>query len=590
MSPPVQRSVVMVLVSALAQLVFVVGTDEAELLTAWLPDDAFYCLQPAWAFGKGQGFTFDGLTATYGFQPLWTLILGSLATVLGSKSQLLVASLLLGGVAHLTTGALLFACLQRWGHPDAGVLAAALWLLNPDLVRLQATGLESGLVGVLLMLILLAAPPRISGTSEPPSARRALLLGGLCGLMFLARVSLGPVAVIVGGWLWLRSRRNGLLFGLGCLAVAVPWLVWADHALGQALPLSGDRKLIGGPAGLARFAATFPGVTPAFAQSLLGPREALLFHSQQFATPSWERLWTLGPRATAGWAFGHWLPSSLRGADLLRAGGLLGVGVTAVAGWRLRAGRVPVQVWVLMAVGSGHALAHHLLLSSYVEYSYWYRVPELLTGVLLVALLLAPARRVRGPLLRAGAAALVVVGGLGGGDFLLKMQPRPFDQGADRVSVGVLSVARSMSERLPAGTQVGAWNAGLLGWAANGPVVRNLDGLANSVAFGPVAEAEILFRHGVGTRNPTLDWLHESDVRYLVDLHPIDGLGTTPFYDLIPPEHYRPILRSPPVTRWGQARRDHAVALVGLVPRPPGAPTSPAGSGPPRSTLPPPHR
>ncbi|MCO4769715.1 MAG: hypothetical protein KDA24_06750 [Deltaproteobacteria bacterium] len=559
-STPRALVVSLAVLSGLIQVGFFLATDRAELLTEWLPDDAFYYLLPSWNAGNGAGFSFDGTTPTYGFQPLWGVLLAALSVLLPTKSALLVGALLVGAALHVATGVLLFRCLERWGQPIPGAIAAACWLLNPDLIRVQASGMESGLVGVLLLALLLRLPTR----DEESDTAVLAWVGLLAGLLFLTRVSLLPAALFSGFLAGQRGGRRGLAaFGLAFALVTLPWLVWATVSFGQPLPLSGDRKMVGGLAGLARFIAALPGVPDDTVRALLPAREQLLFGSKWLAWPSWDRLWALGPRATLGWSLGHWLPTKSTLLDGVRALTLVALIVPAVHGWRGRRLTIPPGFWLLAAVALVHGGAHHLLLNGYVHYSYWYRVPELLLAVMAVGMVVAPAfettiarRWVAGPALLALA--------LGFAGLLAELAPRGFDSTADRFSISVLSVADGMNEELRRGTRVGSWNAGLLGWLADGPVVVNLDGLANSREFLPVAEAEVLYRHGHGAVNPTLKWLDEQGIHYLVDLHPIAGLGVTPFYDLIPVSRYTPELRGPAISHWSRPGRDHAAAMVRL--------------------------
>jgi hypothetical protein len=427
----------------------------------------------------------------------------------------------------------------------------------------QASGLESGLVGVGLLSVLLQLSLPGVGTTK-----RWLVLGAACGALFLARVALLPGVALVGLFVLRRDgRRAALIWGLGALAVSLPWLVFAWVEFGQALPVSGTRKLVGAPAGLARFLADLPGVPDRWPRALLDPGEAALFDHPDLPAPSWGAFWALGIRATGGWALGHWLPA---GAGLTT--GLAGLGALALgaAGAVRLVGRrlatppaPPPTLWLLAALALANGALHHLLLPGYVHYGYWYRLPELLLVVILTAWAVAPL--LRGPGARwawAGLVALVGVGALHAGQDL---RPRAFDPEAYRTAIAVMTVAEGMNRRLPRGTLVGAWNAGLLGWLADGPVVVNLDGLANSREFVPVARDEVYFRHGLSIANPTLGWLDAHGIRALVDLHPIEGLGATPFYDLIPVNRYAPELRSAGVSRWARPGRDHCVALVRLL-------------------------
>ncbi len=552
----------LVLVSAVAQGLFLLGTDEAELLTEWLPDDAYYYLLPAWNAGHGAGFSFDGVAPSYGFQPLWGCILAVLATLTGTKTGFVTTVLLLGSALHLCTGALLHRCFTKWGMPWGGVVAAATWLLNPDLVRVQATGMESGIVGVLLLATLLRLPEKDAHLTP----RDAAVLGILGGLLFLARVSLLPATLLAAWFTWRASRGRGLLaFAAAASLVALPWLVFASFTFGQPLPVSGTRKLVGGLAGLARLLASIPGVPDGLVLAGLPERERLLFSSEGLAWPSWSRLWALGPRATAGWTLGHWLPSGLGAKDAIRGIALISLAVPAALLWRGRQVRAPRGLLVLAAVAVVNGLAHHLLLNAYVHYCYWYRVPEMLLLTAIVGMVLAPAVEAPSRAVRAAAATVPLIGALG---LVTTLLPRTFDPQADRYAIGVLSVAEAMNASLPAGTVVGSWNAGLLGWVSDGPRVVNLDGFSNERAFLAVAEAEVLYRSGYGHTNPTLDWLDRQGVGWLVDLHPLTGLGSTPFYDLIPPERYVPTAHSAPITHWARTDRDHTVALVRLTPAP----------------------
>jgi hypothetical protein len=53
-------------------------------LAVSIPDDASYYLLPAWHFSTHGYFIFDDLHKTYGFQPLYMLLLASLSMVLPS--------------------------------------------------------------------------------------------------------------------------------------------------------------------------------------------------------------------------------------------------------------------------------------------------------------------------------------------------------------------------------------------------------------------------------------------------------------------------------------------------------------------------
>ena len=575
--PLVNRTPERTLVLALAALAtalhagLVLGSDAAALLTTWVPDDAFYYLQPAWNAASGLGFSFDGVEPTYGFQPLWALILTLLGQVVGGKAALVPTALLVGGALHVAAGVLLFAWFERAGLARGGVVAAGLWLLNPNVVQMQATAMESGLVALLLLVTLLLLP--VQG--------RGLALGFALGLLVLARVSLFPAVLFVIGWLLWTRRPPRIIAGVlaGVALVCLPWLLYATFALGQPLPASMDRKLVAGLAGGGRFIADLPLVPDGLVRALLPAGERELFDAPGLIGPTWERLWLFGVRAPIGWALGAWLPARLgAGAAVLLAGWVvLAVRLRGAPG-RLKA---PVGIAFLVLLAVENAGANNLLLSQYVEYGYWYRVPEVLGIVTLVGLAAArafgPGRALTIPLRLLGVSVLLVglIGAAGA------LRPRAHEPSSPAMARGAFDVARAMSERLPPGARVGSWNAGLIGWVVDGPVVVNLDGLANRPDFVPVAAQEVLFRHGIEDRLTLLDWLEQSGVEYLVDLQPVDG-PEEPFYGVVPPDRVTLVLRSTPVRHWSLVDRDYAVTLVRLTPA-----AIPAGSVSPPSAAPP---
>ena len=316
------------------------GSPLPALATGWVPDDAYYYLQPAWMAAHGWGFTFDGLQPSYGFQPLWETLLVALAWLSPDKAVFLRLALSLGVALHLLAGGLLQRWLGRMGHPLAGALAATLWWLNPDLLRMMASGMESGLRAVLLLLLLILLGER------PMAWPRWVLAGALGGLVFLCRTSDGvllALLALLANWGLLQrgtSRGPRRMAGLwvamasGALVVA-PWLLYARLTFGQALPASVGRRLVGGWAGLAHFVQ----LPAAWAHTLLPSGEALLFPAPALVRPTLAGLWRYGPQASAGWALGFWLPAEMGPRAVVAGLGLLLV-VGALL-WRVHRVRWP---------------------------------------------------------------------------------------------------------------------------------------------------------------------------------------------------------------------------------------------------------
>jgi len=569
------------------QLRFLLGSDLAQLATTWVPDDAYYYLQTAWNCGVSGTFTFDGSNATYGFQPLWMLLLSGLAAALPSKLALLRASLALGALLHVATGVLLWHWLVRADRRRAALLAAVLWLLNPFLIHLCASGMESALHALLLVSLLLLYDSVEPGRIRPGIA---LALGALCGLLVLSRVNAALLPLVLLADLGLRGRQDWraqsralLLMGLGALLVLGPWMGFATLELGGPIPTSGLRRLIGGPAGLARFGCNTLGFLPeTWFRLPLGDMERGLFDARALPPPSFTSLWRYGVQAAIGWALGFWVPRQHALRDWLLVPGLLvamALGFMALrAQVRSRdpqalarsAQRVQsaaprgfwlVCAWALLSMG-----INGLLLSPYVVYAYWYRVPEVLALVAGVALLLPriPLPSWRPGTLRRG---LYAYGGLLAllslASMAAQLAPQSWREEDGAVAKASWDTIDWMNQNLDPGSLVGSWNAGIFGFFADGPVVVNLDGLANSAQYlEEVVREETLYRLALTEDNATLRYLEREEIALLVELQPIASLEKEPFAGVIPAERYELVQQSEPVAYPGQPPDTHAVVLV----------------------------
>ena len=261
-------------------------------------DDAYYYFEIASRIADGQGSTFDGISETNGYHPLWMAIcvipyllgvegMAAVRVLLTVQVLLYGASLwVLAGVAGRAAGgwprlAARTAKAARsgdaGGSDDAGgaggagdsgdagggrhrdavdacrwsvVAAVALAVANPFVVRIAVSGLESILVvvvGVLLLERVLRAPGTLltdRGTRQ--RAGTALLLV----LAFLARTDSVLLVATVGvaGLAEIRRRslgRRGIVELVGLLAPAavtlVVYVVWNIEAFG-GLQISGVVK------------------------------------------------------------------------------------------------------------------------------------------------------------------------------------------------------------------------------------------------------------------------------------------------------------------------------------------------------------
>ncbi|NLH50153.1 MAG: hypothetical protein GX444_16360 [Myxococcales bacterium] len=214
-----------------------------RLARVCLADDAFYYLRIAENLLTGHGLTFDGVTATNGFHPLWMLI--SLPAVLfgggspGGARLLLILSAFIGAGNIWLGGRVV----RRLAGPVAGTFAAGFWALSPYVFFTELMGVEAPLM---LLLVLATFDRYLAARDETaPARRRWLTIGILLGLALLARTDaiLFAVPLALDFGLTLRSgaagrsarRRAGRLAAGAALAVVSPWIVFNEWRFGTVV-------------------------------------------------------------------------------------------------------------------------------------------------------------------------------------------------------------------------------------------------------------------------------------------------------------------------------------------------------------------
>ena len=445
------------------------------LRRAWLPvdaiigttaDDMFYYLEIARNLAEGQGPTFDGATPTNGWHPLWMLLLVLLRLLSGGGDALqvhLALSLLV--LATAAAGVALSATAARLSGPSAGALVAALWMLHPWTAQITLSGVEAPLATAALALSLwLSLDGRTAGG--------ALRLGAAMGLACLARTDSVLICTALGlatyGALLLRQPREAAGLIGRCLAAGsallLPWLAWNQLTFGR---ISQDS---------ARAIAS-------------------LRHERYFQRHSAGDFLHSVPRRLGQWLDALGALWGLPGALVLAA--ILGaLGAAAL----LHRRREPAaRLWAaaaggLLLVGSVYALYFW-----YIQR--WYLLSSLMLTCLLLALALGRALsaltpQARRPLIAAGAAALIGAASLPGQARLEREGTWPWQ--------AVYYELSQRLDRLPPGSRVGAFNAGIYGYFAEVSVV-NLDGVVNGEALAAMQ------------RDALLAYVREQSITHIVD-------------------------------------------------------------------------
>lgn len=248
------------------------------LLCRYVPDDAFYYLQPARNFARAGFSSFDGIHFTNGYQPLWFLLCTPIFLLFpdGGEAPLRLLLLCQCVVAGLTAYLLASFAARR-----LGVLPAALGMLLfiAIMYRTFINGLESA-VTMLLYVVLLRffdrlamRPPKVSLTSG-----RFASLGALAALVFLARTDNVFLVAALSVWALFRVgwRLPGSLARLAAFAAPVAVLAGGYLASNLALtghltPVSGAAKVYYSQQNRAADAARLGGMTAAYTENVIWP-------------------------------------------------------------------------------------------------------------------------------------------------------------------------------------------------------------------------------------------------------------------------------------------------------------------------------
>jgi hypothetical protein len=208
-----------------------------------LEDDYFYYVSIADRFFEFGKLTYDGITVTNGFHPLWFCVVLALRWIsggLGPTFYLLLSLVFLASA--LCTFELSRTLAHRLGA-SRGLAAALAAVYSFATARLLADGMECALgVPLFFWLLIEAAKPAELTTS------RAARLGFIASLVVLARLDLAlAVALLVAGYVWfarppLRALARQLVaFCAGGLALAI-YAAANLFYFGSAIPVSAAAK------------------------------------------------------------------------------------------------------------------------------------------------------------------------------------------------------------------------------------------------------------------------------------------------------------------------------------------------------------
>lgn len=223
----------------------------AALHRFWTSDDAFFYLTIARNLARGFGSTFDGLTPTNGYQPLWLIVMAAVSRATGPltpEDGVRVATAVAGAAA--AAGAIIIVRLiQRLSAPPVVAVAAALALLSS--FGFWYFGLEAHLNVVTAGVMFACAWQRwqaIADRSQPASPRGAIALAVAAALLVLTRVDLVvwvivvllglSVARVAAGWRLRTLIRAAAMEQGVSAAIVLAYLAVNHRVFGAWLPIS----------------------------------------------------------------------------------------------------------------------------------------------------------------------------------------------------------------------------------------------------------------------------------------------------------------------------------------------------------------
>jgi hypothetical protein len=450
------------------------GFADAELVC----DDAYYYYEIARNAALGQGFTFDSLHPTNGFHPLWAWILVPVFYLLPHSIWApIYISLILSAVFTAATALCIHVFFARRDCHEAGLIGAAIWLLNPFTLVLSFRGLEGPLNTFLIAAVFLHLDTVRRRATY--TAAEAVRLGALMGLCLLSRTDnvllLATLSIVLSIELfkrraWRDLPLKGALFLSTAAAITLPWCVWNLATFGTVVQTSFRSKqmfnLYGQlptwlPADFSVPADVIQAVVNAFRNlGLVAEYNAKYIMGEEWA-PIHDGYLLLYPLLFIGVGL----------AVLPRAHDRLKVLFQEYGGTAVALG--PVGLFCLVHFG-WYALVGR-------NYYNWYFLPpvfafSLFAGQRLGFLKTLPAR-----------AARVAVAGMLAGlvlttPIIISKHVSVPERYSDEIQFLVRT--RPRIEPLPSGAKLGAWNAGATGYFASfhypDRYVVNLDGLVNN--------------------------------------------------------------------------------------------------------------
>lgn len=215
--------------------------------TNFIVDDGYFYPQIARHIVHGQGSTFNGITSTNGYHPLWMLVCVGAAWITSASSPLVQILLSVQDLLTFLSLVLLAKICEVAGKRGAFLACMPILFLATVLGIWRL--LEANLAFFLQICVLLVVLPIFPRVQAKLKSSRNAVLGVLLGLALLARLDLIFFAGVITLF-ELFSRRAAFAVRLRAVALQVtcaslvvaPYLIWNEGRFHHLEPVSGAVK------------------------------------------------------------------------------------------------------------------------------------------------------------------------------------------------------------------------------------------------------------------------------------------------------------------------------------------------------------
>lgn len=207
---------------------FIALAPSRSLLNWYSNDDAYYYFKVARNISAGLGSSFDGISLTNGYHPLWLLIcvpiftLAKIDLVLPLRVLVMVSALITG-----MTGVLLYRLITRHLSSTIGIFIAVLWSFYSMIhAVVTAGGLEAGISSFFLTWLVyrLATSHNENQGHEKGWFRSQLFITGLiAAFAVMSRLDNIFFAILAGLWLVFENKKtaNWLVMDIAVIPIFV---------------------------------------------------------------------------------------------------------------------------------------------------------------------------------------------------------------------------------------------------------------------------------------------------------------------------------------------------------------------------------